>query len=124
MKTFNQFIQEEYHSLFKNPINGKTHTIFVNPNKDEVRELSRETNNVRFISHNKKMYVFNGENLHAHVKDHLGLGVSNDPPIEKAFFGVAKPNADGTLSYSDSNQNIKDPNKIVQHHQHILRYFK
>lgn len=124
MISFSQFLKEEYHSLFKNPISGKFHTIFVNPNKDEIRELSRETNNARFISHNKKLYVFHGENLHAHVKDHLGLGVSNDPPVEKAFFGIAKPNSDGTLSYSDSNQTIRDPAKIAQHHGHIFRYFK
>jgi hypothetical protein len=124
MKQFTQFVREEYHSMFKNPISGKHHTIFVNPNKDDIRELSKETNNVRFISHNRNMYVFNGENLHAHVKDHLKLGLTNDPPIEKAFFGIAKPNADGTLNYSDSNQTIRDPNKIAQHHSHIFKYFK
>jgi hypothetical protein len=123
MLRFKNFIKEEYHSLMKNPITGKHHTVFVNPNAGEIRELAKETNNVRFISHNRNFYLFHGENLHAHVKTHLGLNLTNDPPIEKAFFGIAKPNADGTLSYSDSNQTIKDPAKIVQHHGHIFKYF-
>ena len=117
-------VEEDYDSLMTNPLNKEKYPVFVDPTKDEIKELSKDTNNVRFISHNGKMFLFHDGILHAHAIKHLGLPISNAPPIHQAFLGIAKPNADGTLSYSGTNQVITRPNALNQYHRHILKYFK
>lgn len=117
------FVYEEYDSLINNPINRTKHPVFVNPTKDEIRELSQGTNNARFIAHNNKFYLFNGSVLHAHAIKQLNLPIGSEPHISQAFLGIAKPNANGTLTFSDTNQKNIDPNIIKDKYQYINKYF-
>lgn len=118
-------VKEEYHSLVKNPLNKKIHTVYVDPTKDEIRELAKETNVARFISHDNHLYLFHGELLHSDAINHLKLPIYVDkPPIEKAFLGIAKPNANGKLQYTDSNQlKQTDIGKVPKFHPHLGKYF-
>lgn len=117
------FVYEEYDSLIDNPINRTKHPVFVNPTRNEIRELSRETNNARFIAHNNKLYVFNGSVLHAHAIKQLKLPINSEPHISQAFLGIAKPNANGTLTFTDTNQKNIDTKTINDKYQYINKYF-
>lgn len=119
-----KLVREEYHSLIKNPLNKKIHTVYIDPTKDEVRELSKETNVARFIAHDGHLYLFHGGLLHADAINHLKLPISDKPTVEKAFLGIAKPNANGKLQYTDSNQlKPTDIGKIPRYHPYISRFF-
>jgi hypothetical protein len=116
-------IEEEYDSLLKSPWNDKVaHPVYKNPDKSEISDLSKTTDNVRFISHKKNMYVWDGSILHRHAIRHLNLPISSSPLIKDAFLGVAKPNSDGTLAFDSTEQRINEP--IHKYHSHILQYFK
>jgi len=123
LNTKELFVYEEYESLVDNNFNKTKHPVFVNPNKDEIREYSKTTNNVRFIAHNNKFYIFHGSVLHAHAIKQLGLPITSEPHITHAFLGIAKPNNNGTLSFSDSNQKNIDPNVVKTKYQYINKYF-
>jgi hypothetical protein len=75
-------ILEEYLTLLRQGDTG--YTIFVNPDRSELRELGDD---VRFIADakKKKVYVWNAEILHDEIAEFLHLGVA-DP---KKFWGVA-----------------------------------
>ncbi len=103
MKIHELMINEEYHSLVDSPINRKKYPIFVNPTSSEIKELGEDTNLVRFIMYDGKLYAFSGALLHATAIKHLGLPISNDPSIRDAFLGIAKA-IGGRLQYYDSNQ--------------------
>jgi hypothetical protein len=115
---------EEYHSLAKSGVNKKAYPIFINPTRSEVKELAKENNIVRFISHKGDLYAFSGELLHAHAIKHLELPVSNDPPIKDAFLGIAKASANGSMEFYDTNQSAANNiGEIIKHHSNLARYF-
>ena len=119
---------EEYHSLVKNPLNKKIHSIFIDPTKQEIKELSKEMNVARFISFDNHFYLFDGSLLHSDAINHLKLPIYTDnPSIKKVFLGICKPNTNGTLTYLDSNQikpTTETLEKINIFHSHIDKYFK
>lgn len=117
-------LDEEYDSLMTNPLNKKSFPVFKNPEKSEIQELSKSTNAVRFLSHGGHMYAWDASVLHAHAIKHLGLPVTSNSPVNHVFMGVAKPNYDGSLSFKETNQNIKSPNDIKQYHSGVMHYFK
>jgi hypothetical protein len=126
MKSFEKFYTEEYHSIATNPLNKQKRTVFINPSKDEIRELSKETNNVRFIAHKGNTYVFHGDFLHSDMIKHLGLPLESNPPINKAFLGVAKPLANGKLQFTETNQKIpaNSVDLVEKLYKHLYNYFQ
>ena len=120
-------VTEEYHSLVGTGLNKKTYTIFIDPTKDEIKELARESNSARFIVFQNHLYIFSAEVLHSFAIKHLGFPISNDPPVKYAFLGIAKPNLNGTLVFTDSNQTLsaKDSADLERIHGKVLStYFK
>mgnify|MGYP001087810994 CR=1 FL=1 len=119
-------LEESYLTHVLNPISNKKYPVYKNPSIRDIRDLSGETNAVAFVSHDKNLYVFHGGLLHKDVIPQLKLPIPNhkDPDPKVAFLGRAKPNSNGTLSFSGSNQQIKDPNLIQKHHSHLSQWFK
>jgi hypothetical protein len=117
---------EEYDSLVRDPYShSKSYPIFKNPSKSEISELSKDTNSARFISHDKNLYVFNAQILHDHAAKHLDLPINqNSPDIKRTFQGIAKPNHDGSLAFSETNQKIRNATDIEKYHGHLKTYFK
>lgn len=123
MLKFKQHMKEEYHSLMNSPIDKRKYPIFKNPDKSEIKELAKDTNLVRFISHKGDFYVFNGSLLHSHAIKHIGLPISDDPPIKDAFLGIAKASTNGKMEFYDSNQkDAKNPKDVMKYHEHIMKY--
>ena len=118
-------IEESYLTHVLNPISNKKYPVYKNPSVRDIRELSGETNAAAFISHDKNLYVFHGGLLHKDVIPQLKLPISgHDPDPRQAFLGRAKPNSNGTLSFSGSNQKITDPGLIEKHHDHLKTWFR
>lgn len=126
IKSFKDYIfSEDYHSLVTNPLNKQKRTVFVNPTKDEIRELAKETNSIRFIAYQNVLYIWNGDMLHADMIKQLKLPFTSDPPIATAFLGIAKPLAKGSLQYKDSNQlKSADAAKIAKLYGWIDKWFE
>jgi hypothetical protein len=118
-------LDEAYLTHVLNPISNKKYPVYKNPSIRDIRDLSAETNAVGFVSHDSNLYVFHGGLLHHHVVGQLKIPVdSKNPDIKQAFFGRAKPNSNGSLEFSGTNQQIKDPNAIEHYHSHLKTWFK
>lgn len=123
MKLKELITTEEYHPLAGSPINKNKYPIFINPVRSEIRELAKESNLIRFIAYKDDFYVFNAALLYAYVIKHLNLPISSEPPISKAFLGIAKANLNGTLQYYDSNQTIRDFSVIPDLYPYLSKWF-
>lgn len=129
-------LTELYVGAIKNSWSNAKYMIYKNPNKLELMDVleTSDANFVRFIVHNKILYVFSVHLLHYDVVKHLNrdanidINYANDPP-NITFFGIAKVVSGGSkLQFHDTNQDDSFPMSrndfmkiAVQSHAEVLR---
>jgi hypothetical protein len=84
-----QYINEEYESVLKHPHANTHFTIFKNPDRKELQELSNFSNQIRFVLdiENKDIYIWNYRLLHQYVANHLKFSY---PSTSKYIYGEAE----------------------------------
>jgi hypothetical protein len=116
-------LEESYVTHVKS-VSGKKYPVFMNPSIHDIRELSKETNAIGFVSHDKKFYVFHGSLLHKDVVPQLGLNFSSEKVEPREAF-LGRGNIRGnSIHFSGTNQKIKNPSDISDHHSHLKQWFK
>lgn len=120
-------LTEEYLTLLPDPYHpDQSYPIFKNPSFDEIKELSKEGMDIRFIAYKGSFFVFSSNLLHHDVlMDYLNLSTriikANDPRI--IFLGEAEPLPNGKLHYLNSSQRMASLEKGMKDHPFIAQYF-
>lgn len=98
--------------------------VYLNPTKNELKELSRDNNLVRFIAYNGDFYVFSASYLHRDAIQHLKLPFNHKPDISTAFLGIAKLSVTGNLTFHDSNQlDHSNSDMVLKFHPYVVEFF-
>ncbi len=136
MKIDEILINDEYKGLVavKYGKSKSAYSVYVNPQRQEIKDLAKDSNVARFIAFDGKVYVFPGSLLHekaiTSISDLEPLSkYSNDTervPIEQAFLGVANVNMNGELHFSGTNQRIANNQHdfVRENYAYITRYIK
>lgn len=99
--------------------------IFKNPTSSELMNIRSKGIFARFIAIKNDIYVFPAELLHADAIKELELPISNDPPVNKAFLGVAKI-VGSKLHLHTTNQTMTAASaaRVEQDHPVLKKFFE
>lgn len=114
-------MKEEYFGLMKKSgfLGNKPLTVFINPNKAEMREAGGKTKQVRYIidAVKKDFYIWSAyERIHKDVIDHFGL------KLTKHCRGMGEIDMQGKVTWNQADSHGVTPKWIDQNERWLSKY--